>query len=326
VADLRGRRGLNGFFSARIGSPLAMLRKIDPDLILLTGWHAWPLLQVLFAAWWAGIPVIMRGESNGLRGRRWPTRAFHRVLLGRCAAFLAIGRANRDFYRSYGVADKCMFDAPYFVDNVRFSESAAQYRPIRAQLRQRWGIAADAVCFCYAGKLEPKKRILDVLAAVPVAAAQFGGRLHLLVVGTGELLARAQAYASEHRLPVTFTGFLNQTEIPEAYIASDCLVLASDYGETWGLVVNEAMVCGLPAIVSDRVGSVPDLVNDGQTGLIFPFGDVPSLAARMLELATDTARMKRMGEAARERVLAQYCVAKAVSGTLEAVHYALAAR
>jgi glycosyltransferase involved in cell wall biosynthesis len=326
VPDVRGGRGLKGFFSARIRGPLALLRKLRPDLILLTGWHSWSLLQVLFAAWWAGIPVIMRGESNALRDRPWLTRTLHRVLLRRCAAFLSIGRANREFYHNYGIGDMRLFDAPYFVDNARFAESAAQYHPQRAKLRERWAIRPDAVCFCYAGKLEPKKRILDVLAALRAAAAQSEKPLHLLVVGTGELLPQAHAYVIRHCLPVTFAGFLNQTKIPGAYIASDCLVLASDYGETWGLVVNEAMACGRPAIVSDRVGSGPDLVKDHLTGLIFPFGDVASLAAHMVELAADTERMKRMGEAALARVLAEYSVAKAVSGTLQAVHYVLAAR
>ena len=82
----------------------------------------------------------------------------------------------------------------------------------------------------------------------------------------------------EHTLPVSFAGFLNQGEIPAAYAACDALVLPSDYGETWGLVVNEAMACGVPAVVSDAVGCGPDLVEEGQTGMIFPLGDIPALA------------------------------------------------
>ena len=68
---------------------------------------------------------------------------------------------------------------------------------------------------------------------------------------------------SDTKPAASFTGFLNQTEISRAYVAADCLVLPSDYDETWGLVVNEAMASGLPCIISDRCGCAPDLGNAG---------------------------------------------------------------
>jgi glycosyltransferase involved in cell wall biosynthesis len=323
VPQVRGRRGLDGFFSARIAGPLALLRRLNPDVILLTGWHTWSLVQILLAAWWAGIPVIMRGDSNALRMRPWLTRVFHRALLGKCAAFLSVGRANRDFYRSYGVDNTRIFDTPHFVDNAHFSQTAALYAPHHAGLREGWGIAGSAICFCYVGKLEPKKRVLDVLAAMRFAVAQSSKSLHLLVVGAGELLPQAQAFAHEHHLPVTFTGFLNQTEIPSAYAATDCLILASDYGETWGLVVNEAMACGRPALVSDRIGCAADLINEGVTGSIFPFADIRALAALMLRLANEPTSLAIMGERAREHVLKGYSVRNSVVGTMLAIDYVL---
>jgi glycosyltransferase involved in cell wall biosynthesis len=268
--------------------------------------------------------VIMRGESNALRSRRWPIRALHRLLLSRCAAFLPIGRANGNFYRSYGVDNRKLFAAPYFVDNDRFSRCAEQSLIRRAALRHRWSIPPDAVCFCYAGKLEPKKRILDLLEALRIAAVQ-PQKLHLLIVGSGELMANAKAFVARHGLPVTFAGFLNQTEIPDAYVAADALVLPSDFGETWGLVVNEAMACGRPAIVSDRVGCAADLVSDGVTGAVFPFGDTAALAKCLLAFAADAERLSDMGEKAKDRVLRDYSVGKSADGTLRAVRYVLGA-
>jgi glycosyltransferase involved in cell wall biosynthesis len=97
-------------------------------------------------------------------------------------------------------------------------------------------------------------------------------------------------------------------------------VLPSDDGETWGLVVNEAMVCGLPAIVSDRVGCGPDLVEPGVTGAVFPFGDIPALARQLCEMAADRARARALGLRAQERV-AKYCVENAVAGTLQAIEF-----
>ena len=322
VPELRGKGGLHGFFAARIAHPAALVRRLDADVLLITGWHVWPLVQLLFAASWAGVPVIMRGESNALRKRPWLARAWHRLLLGRCAAFLPIGRASRDLYRGYGIPDRQLFDTPYFVDNARFASSAAQAQSRVAELRERWSIPPQAVCLLYAGKLEPKKRILDLLEALRIASAH-PVQLHLLVVGSGELMAQAQAMAAQSSLPVTFAGFLNQTEIPSAYVAADCLVLPSDHGETWGLVVNEAMACGRPAIVSDRVGCAADLVTDGVTGFVVPFGDTATLARRLVEIASNPGRLRAMGEKARERVLTGYSVEKSAEGAVRAVQYVL---
>ncbi len=326
VPKLTGPGGLQGFFSARIVRPRQLLRTLRPDVLLVTGWQAWPLLQMLAAARLAGIPVIMRGESNALRRRPWPVRWLHRLLLGRCAAFLPIGRASRDFYRGYGVAESRLFEAPYFVDNARFVKSAATLEPGRGALRERWNIPQGATCFCYVGKLEPKKRILDLLAALQLAQGRSPAPMALLVVGTGELMAEARAFCAQHRLPVTFAGFLNQTEMPAAYVASDCLVLPSDFGETWGLVVNEAMACGRPAIVSDRIGCAADLVTDGVTGTVFPFGDPQALATALVRMAADPDAMQAMGGRARERVLRDYTIEKSVDGTLRAVAHVLGRR
>jgi glycosyltransferase involved in cell wall biosynthesis len=323
VVKLRGRGGLRGYFAARIARPAALLREQAPDILLVTGWHTWALVQLVAAAARLRIPVVMRGEANLMRPRPWYTRLLHRWLLSRCAACLPIGQANRLFYRSYGVSDTRLFDAPYFVDNVRFAESARRFSADRPGLRVRWGIPADAVCYVYVGKLEPKKRILDLLDAVEIAS-RGGARLHLLVVGTGELEYEARNLARQKDLPVVFAGFMNQSEVAAAYVAADALVLASDSGETWGLVVNEAMACGRPAFVSDCVGCGPDLVVPGVTGQKFRCGDTEGLADLLASHASSRQALEDMGRRARELVSSRYGEGQAVAGTLKALAFAAA--
>lgn len=323
AGPLHGRGGLQGFFAARLPDADALLAELAPDVMISTGWHTWPLVQLTRAAARRRIPVLMRAEANALRARSWKARLAHRWLLRKCAAFLPIGRANRDFYRNYGIADDTMFDAPYFIDNERFARAAADALPRRDEWRAKWSIPAASVCFCFAGKLEPKKRVLDLVDALRIACASRDD-LHLLVVGTGA--QEREARARSEGLPVSFAGFLNQTEIPAAYVASDALVLPSDFGETWGLVVNEAMACGRPAIVSDRVGCGPDLVQAGRTGAVFPFGDTHALAQQLIAFAGDRDRLAAMGESARERVVGHYDVRHAVEGTLHAVRHVTAGR
>ena len=321
VPNKRTSPSLRGFFASSTPAIHSLLSEAKPDVAIITGWHALPLLQALWACIRLRIPRIVRGESNGLRKRSFRTRVLHRALLSRFDAFLAIGQANRDFYLQYGINPQRIFVSNYFIDNRRFQEQLRQIPDDRSDVRSGWGIPQESVCFVYVGKLEPKKRILDLLAAFD-RARQINPSLHLLVVGDGELMAEARQKVKELDLPVTFAGFLNQREITRAYLAADCLVLPSDFGETWGLVVNEAMACGLPALVSDRVGCWPDLVKEGVTGGVFPCGDIDSLTRQLLELSSDPARLVRMGTQATEHIR-QYSVEQAVMGTINAIDFVL---
>ena len=312
------KKGLRGFVVRRWLGIYKALQQERPDVVIVTGWQAFFLLQTLFYAVVLRIPRIVRGESNGLKPRNWKVRLAHKMLLRWYHGFLTIGKSNQQFYAGYDIAEKKMFFCPYFVDNMRFLAQIEEALPRRKVLRDKWGIPESSVCFIYAGKLVQKKRIHDQLAALALATRK-ESNLHLLVVGTGELMAAAEKQALAGNLPVTFAGFLNQTEITQAYAAADCLILSSDYDETWGLVVNEAMVCRRPAIVSDRCGSGPDLIEEGITGTIYPFGNISALAEAMLEMAKHPEAMQKMGKKAQQKVVQQYNVEKTVNGTLKAV-------
>ena len=299
------------------------LRQWRPDLAILTGWQSKMLVQ----AWWAcarlGIPRIVRGESNAMLKRATWKRMMHRVWLRGFDRFLAIGQANREFYLQAGIPESRIHPCPYFVDNQRFAAAARELRARRTHLRAKWSIPEGATCFLFCGKLIPKKHPIDLLQALQRAVAA-GASAHVLIVGDGELMAEARALVERERLPATFAGFLNQTEIVGAYVASDCLALPSDTGETWGLVVNEAMACGIPAIVSDQVGCGPDLVSDGITGAVFPMGDVGALAQRLTELSADSSQLGTMGNAACERIFSCYSLERATDGTMAALNAAMA--
>jgi glycosyltransferase involved in cell wall biosynthesis len=120
------------------------------------------------------------------------------------------------------------------------------------------------------------------------------------MVGSGPLGEQLRRDAAG--LPIHFAGFLNQSEITAAYASADCLLLPSDNGETWGLVVNEAMACGLPAIVSDQVGSAADLICEGLTGFVHPCGNTDALSALIARGAVEPALLASMGVEANARI------------------------
>src|SRR5262245_34985560 len=266
------------------------LDQIRPNAALMLGWYEISLVQALLACRRRGIPVILRGESNAMRWRPRLVSFLHRRYFSICDAFLAIGNANADLYRAAGVPESRNLIAGYCVDNDRFAQMSAALAGERAGIRRGWSIPDDATCFVFVGKLEPKKNVLHALEGLCLARER-GKAIHALIVGMGEQMEAARAFCAARTLPATFAGFLNQTEIPRAYAAADALILPSDFGETWGLVVNEAMVAGLPVIVSDRVGSAHDLVVDGDTGFVFPYGETAALAALIAHL-TDAKELR----------------------------------
>ena len=138
----------------------------------------------------------------------------------------------------------------------------------------------------------------------------------MIVAGSGELEADLKAEAARLGVRVHWCGFVNQSGMSASYAAADCLVLPSGEGESWGLVVNEALATGLPAVVSDHVGCGPDLVVSGRTGEIARAGSVEDLAAALGRVRAAGGR-SRMGDACRQTAAA-HAFAAATTGLLAA--------
>jgi glycosyltransferase involved in cell wall biosynthesis len=148
----------------------------------------------------------------------------------------------------------------------------------------------------------------------------------LLVVGSGELQPELMNQVSRDRIQdVTFTGFLNRSEISESFAAADAFILASRHDETWGIVVNEAMNFDMPILVTAKVGSAQDLVQHGRNGFIVSATDPTELAERLVELADSASRRQEMGTRSSELVRA-WDHKVAADGALRAIEAAAGAR
>lgn len=288
------------------------------EILIVTGWNSKMLLQATLAANKLGIPTIVRGESNSLKSRSIIKKVFHRLLLRKFDRFLSIGTHNKTFYINNGVDESNIFHSPYFIENKRFVETISSDSFNRESQRTKTGVPEKSYCFLYSGKLSEKKHVLDLVKAFKIVFEN-NFRVHFLVVGDGEHRQQLGNYANKYNLPVTFAGFVNQTEIPKMYGSADCLLLGSDYDETWGLVVNEAMVCGIPAIVSDRAGCSTDLVIPETTGYRYTFGDIAGLVTSMNKVSTDDFASAAMGRKAQTHVLKNFNVSLTVDATIQAI-------
>jgi len=314
-----GKRG--NFFAVRAPGIAQMLTRENFDVVLVNGWHYRAAWQAIFACWRMRIPLMARGDSQLASPRGALKRPLkypvYRSFIPRFDACLAVGTRSRDYYLHYGARPQRVFHVPHAIQDDLFQRAAEEAQPRRQTLRQQWGLQDQQTVFVFSGKFIEKKRPMDFLQAIEAAAKQHS-TIAGLMVGDGPLRAACEQFVSQRKLPVHFAGFMNQSRMADAYVAADCLVLPSDGRETWGLVVNEAMSCGRPAVVSDAVGCGPDLVRDGLTGAIFPLSDINALSKILAAFAAKPERLRIMG--ARGRLgLRRFCQDAAVQGVVDAV-------
>lgn len=202
------------------------------------------------------------------------------------------------FISSLGIPEQRIQLTPFVVNNEWWSAQAKQVN--RPAVRQQWNIPEDALVILFCAKLQPWKRPQDVLQAFAKAKVLDS---YLVFAGEGPLRQDLQRESKHLGVAdqVRFLGFVNQSQLPSIYRCADLFVFASEH-EPFGVVVNEAMLCGCPVVVSDRVGARYDLVDHGKTGLIYPCGDVDGLAKILQTVLVDPQQLKNMGDAAAERM------------------------
>jgi glycosyltransferase involved in cell wall biosynthesis len=291
------------------------LRQGKFDALLLMGWHLKSYLQGLLAAKRLGIPVLVRGDSQ-LATPRSPLKRMAKALayppfLRLFNTALYTGERSRTYYEHYRYPSQRLFFSPHCIDNEWFAVRAT--REAGRHLRERFGIARETSVLLFAGKLVPFKRPMDLLLAAALCR-ESGRNVEVMIAGDGELRGHLIAEAKELSVPLHMLGFCNQTEMPAAYAAADCLILPSDGRETWGLVANEALACGRRVIVSGACGCAPDLARDADAGRCFPAGDTQALAKCIQDtIETPPARAKIA------RISSAYSLDAAVTGITAAL-------
>lgn len=326
LSNIACRPSVNAFSGCDTPELYDIIRSDRFDAFLIFGWYLKSSLQAIRACWQNNVPVLMRGDSQLTMERLTPKRLVkylpYRWFLPRLAAHLYVGRRNKAYLRHYGVPQQALFFAPHAVDNQFFSARAKEAKAAGEDLvlRDKFQIPRDAFLLLFVGKFIPKKRPSDfVQAYLRASTSANGSQIHAILVGDGPLSIDLQTLAQPGADRIRFAGFRNQSELPAFYAAADALILPSDGRETWGLTVNEAMACGVPAIVSDAVGCSPDLIDEGETGYTYPLGDVDSLADCILALKQLCENEQAAIRQALADKMAQYSIERATAGLEEAL-------
>jgi len=266
------------------------LKALKPAAVMLVGYASTFDRGATLAAKRLGKPILFRAETTDHAKKRswlkqvirdWKLRRFYRT----CSRLLYIGERSLAHYRRLGVPDSKLILSPYCVDASQFQTDESARTAARQRIRVLLDISEDRLALLFSGKIVHRKGVDLLVPAVKALPLDLAERVVLVFLGDGNERESIAATASSQGVDVRFVGFQNQSLLSNYYHGSDCLVLPSRLGETWGLVVNEALQHGLPVIASDAVGCVPDLVKPGITGEVFASGSINDLADAIQRVA-----------------------------------------
>ena len=284
---------------ARTKTLLAKVHAYRPDVLNLTGWYDPAQWVLLFYAKLRGINVVISNESNvrdhvrmGLKER------FKQFLLSQADVFFCFGKSSAAYLEKLGVKSaQIVTQRAAIVDNDVILE---HYHRAFAQRESRKSARNWAPYnFIFVGRLIPPKNLpllLQAFAEVQKNAPDWG----LVLLGEGEQKAELQTMAAT--IPnVRFEAGVPWYKVAEYLALADVLVLPSE-SEPWGLVVNEAMICGLPVLVSEPSGCVDDLVQVGKNGWVFHPHLLPDFVNKLRLFVDNVENLTQMGEKSRQIV------------------------
>ena len=301
------------------------LMDAHPDVVVVSGWSTFAAQAAIAWCGMRDVPYVLVVESHD----EGPRAGWRRTVKGtvvptvvqRASGILVTGTLARTSMVKRGAAADRVHLFANTVDVDDFASRADKLSERRSELRRGVGAADDDVVVLSVCRLAREKG-LDLL--VRAVAEADDPRLVLLLAGEGPERLRLSGLAASLGVRLVLTGDVEWERIVELYVAADVFALLSGR-EPWGVVVNEAAACGLPLLLSDRVGAAHDLLRNGENGFLVPAGDVESAARALRELVDDPAL--RIAQGARSRELAgDWGYGPSVEGFRDAVREAIADR
>lgn len=284
-------------FSERLRALFNVFRRFKPDVLNINGWFDPAQVVLALYAKKLGVKLVISSESSALdRPRKNLKESLKTRFLRRADAFFCFGKTSVDYLESLGVSENLIpVKKAAVVDSALIYEvfSNAKTKSLEAKNRN----------FIYVGRLAKEKNLSLLLAAYHACfATQNEPNWGLIFVGDGPMKSQLVNQAADYGLAsVHFAGGMPWHEVPAYLAQADVLILPS-LSEPWGLVVNEAMVCGMPVIVARNCGCVGDLVQNGQNGFVFNPKKMDELAAAMRHYLDHPDDIVRHGAKSRELV------------------------
>ena len=219
--------------------------------------------------------------------------------------FLTVGDANETYYRRYGVPETKMLRMHFPIDVKQYRKSFEDKEILRKNIREKYGIGENEIVLSVVGKLSPWKNQDHIIEAIKILEQKDFNSI-LFILGSGQQKEAWEQKAKElKQSTVYFPGFVSIDELPAYYAATDIYVHPASV-EPHSIAVSEAVYMGCPVILSNRCGSYGerDDLKERANGLVFPFGDIPALAAAIEKLARDVELRKSFSDCSHARAVA----------------------
>ncbi|MBN2393604.1 MAG: glycosyltransferase family 4 protein [Anaerolineae bacterium] len=278
-----------------------LLGEIKPDAVALPGW-VYPEARAGLA--WCSlhhkVAIVMSASTRADASRVWWREWLKSRIIHRFDAALVGGTQQSTYIQELGMPADRIFTGYNAVDNAYFASESDRLREKTVQLRADMGLPSNY--FLSITRFVPVKNLLRFLEAYALYRERAGhSAWDLVLCGDGPLKSDILQVIADKSIGkyVHLPGFIQYDVLPTYYALANAFILPS-VKETWGLVVNEAMACGLPVLVSNRCGCAPDLVKDGVNGYTFDPYNTEYMADRMLELHRRKNALPEMGCASRE--------------------------
>ncbi len=262
------------------------LEQANPVVVTVNGWNNFGSLVAANCCMDRGIPMVVMSESaRGDEPRTWWKEIIKRRIVDFHSAALVGGQRHVEYLIELGMPRERIFTGYDVVDNDWFARRAIEIRNSESEIRKKYRLPENY--FLASARFIEKKNLPSLVRAYAEYRRQSGENAmwDLVLLGDGPLRETLNAQLSTFNLHahVHLPGFKQYDELPVYYALANAFVHASTT-EQWGLVVNEAIASGLPVIVSERCGCVPELVQDN--GFTFDPMDEHELAAQMLKMTT----------------------------------------
>jgi 1,2-diacylglycerol 3-alpha-glucosyltransferase len=280
----------------------AALDRSSPQVIICGGYADPAAWQTLLWARHNETEFVLWSESNRFdaRAKRSAVERLKKYFVRHCDRYVVPGKAASDYLKSLGAPAASIYMAPNAVDNVWFAQQAGNARSSAEQWRRKLNLPSRFLLFV--GRFVPEKGVLDLLSAY--ARLKAPRRTDVGLVFAGDGLAREELMRKANEIipgQVCFPGFAQREELAILYALADFLVLPT-HSDPWGLVVNEAMACGLPIIVTNVAGCSLDLVQNGSNGYVVPPRDSEKLSAAIETLLENSETRQKMGARSLQRI------------------------
>jgi glycosyltransferase involved in cell wall biosynthesis len=284
-----------------------LLKKLDetnPDAVAIVGYA--PRTSRAALAWCRyhrrGAILMLESQAKDVRRASWKEGLKARLVSCYDAAFVS-GIPQAAYAKQLGLPSERIFSGYGVVDNEFWMDGAAPVRAEATSWRKRLGLPEHF--FLTACRFIAKKNLSGLVSAYAKYVEQAGSNpWSLVLVGDGELAPALRQQVASLKLThlVHFLGYLSADEMAQVYGLASVFILASAYFEQWGLVVNEAMAAGLPVLVSNICGCLPDLVPEGVTGFTFDPREESQLTQHLLRLSDGSLDLEQMGRNAQAHI------------------------